>query len=98
MERLSAESFSPHVGSAFDVQLDGARTLPLELVEVTALGNSPPGAGSRSPFSILFRSASNVVLPQAIYHLEHPALGSLELFLVTIGPDASGMRYEAVFT
>jgi hypothetical protein len=73
--------------------------MPLELVEVTDLGGAPRSPdGQRSPFSIVFRSASNTVLPQAIYHLEHPALGSLELFLVTIGPDASGMRYEAVFT
>jgi hypothetical protein len=46
----------------------------------------------------VFRSASNAVVPQGIYRLEHASLGSFEPFLVTIGPDAVGMRYEAVFT
>jgi hypothetical protein len=37
------------------------------------------------------------VLPQQIRRVEHPSLGSMEIFLVPIGPDASGMQYEAVF-
>jgi hypothetical protein len=36
-------------------------------------------------------------LPQHIYALEHTSLGKLELFLVPIGPDERGMRYQAVF-
>jgi hypothetical protein len=38
------------------------------------------------------------VLQQQIYRLECEGLvESLDLFLVPIGPDANGMRYEAVF-
>jgi hypothetical protein len=37
-------------------------------------------------------------LPQRIYRLEHAALDPLEIFIVPIGPDAEGMRYQAVFT
>ena len=37
-------------------------------------------------------------LPQRIYRLEHAELGGLDLFLVPIGRDASGITYEAVFT
>jgi hypothetical protein len=37
------------------------------------------------------------VLPQAIYDLEHDALGHLDLFLVPIGPSQGGMRYQASF-
>jgi len=29
---------------------------------------------------------------------QHPEMAGLELFLVPIGPDAHGMRYQAVFT
>jgi len=101
-EQLTVESFSPHVGATFEMQLDGTRTMALELAEVTDLGDSARGRsgrdGERSPFSIVFRSASTAVLPQGIYHIAHAALGNLELFLVPIGPDAAGMRYEAVFT
>jgi hypothetical protein len=38
------------------------------------------------------------LLPQRIYRLEHDELGALDLFLVPIGRDDSGVRYEAVFT
>jgi hypothetical protein len=37
-------------------------------------------------------------LEQRIYAVHHPALGAFDLFLVPIGPDGEGMRYEAVFT
>jgi hypothetical protein len=30
--------------------------------------------------------------------MEHAAIGTFELFLVPIGPDREGMRYEAIFT
>ena len=36
-------------------------------------------------------------LPQGTYPMEHETLGRLEVFLVPLGPDAQGMRYEAVF-
>jgi hypothetical protein len=31
-----------------------------------------------------------------VFELRHPALGSFSLFLVPVGPDDQGMRYEAV--
>jgi hypothetical protein len=49
------------------------------------------------PFSIIFRGPSGQSLPQRIYRLEHAQLGTLDLFLVPIGPDGVGMCYEAVF-
>jgi hypothetical protein len=39
-----------------------------------------------------------VPLPQRIYRIEHATLGAFDLFLVPIGPDAQGLRYQAVFT
>jgi hypothetical protein len=49
-------------------------------------------------FSLVFAAKSGAVLPQAVYPLAHPALGTLEIFLVPIGPVPGGMGYEAVFT
>jgi hypothetical protein len=99
---LRIENLAPHIGDTFTIHLDGAQPLAVELAEVNDLrertSDARQPAGQRTPFSIVFRSASNVALPQRIYHLDHAALGGLELFLVTIGPDARGMRYEAIFT
>ena len=102
LERVTIETFAPLVGDPFTLHVDATRTIDLELIEATDLGDAsgsaPPAEGHRTPFSIVFRSASNAILPQRIYQLEHAGLGSFEPFLVPIGPDAVGMRYEAVFT
>ncbi|MDX6508976.1 MAG: hypothetical protein QOG81_728, partial [Gaiellaceae bacterium] len=37
-------------------------------------------------------------LPQQIYRFDHDELGTLEIFIVPIGTDEGGVRYEAVFT
>jgi hypothetical protein len=38
------------------------------------------------------------LVPQQTWSLRHPALGELALFLVPLGPDDDGMRYEAVIS
>jgi hypothetical protein len=48
-------------------------------------------------FSVVFRGLMAPVLPQGTYHFTHAELGELDLFLVPIGPDSEGMRYEAAF-
>ena len=70
-----------------------------ELVEAAPLaaGTAPPGA-FRAPFRLIFRGPREAFFSQGILALEHAELGRLEIFLVPIGPDAQGMRYEAIFT
>jgi hypothetical protein len=76
---------------------DGSK-VEATLVEVQARGQAlGQGAGSRQPFSAVFRGPEEPVLPQRIYALTNPALGEIHLFLVPIGPDQEGLRYEAVF-
>jgi hypothetical protein len=103
LDALTHESFLPHVGTDFHVRLGPTAALRLTLIEAAVTGPAPGGGGSppgsrRRPFSVLFRAARSPVLPQRIYRLEHAAMGPLEIFLVPIGPDAEGMRYQAVFT
>ena len=45
----------------------------------------------------MFRGPGEPVLAQRIYPLDNQTLGRLEIFLVPIGPDDEGMRYQAVF-
>ncbi len=71
------------------------QTLVLE--EACLVGEEPP-AGGRGQFSLIFRAPPGDVLPQRIYPLDHGALGHLEIFLVPISSDATGVRYQAVFT
>ena len=47
---------------------------------------------------VAWRGPRAARLDQRIYTVTHPTLGAMELFLVSLGVDAEGMRYEAVFT
>ena len=46
----------------------------------------------------MFRGGPTPPVPQRIYGVEHARIGRLDLFLVPLGPDDAGQRYEAVFT
>ncbi len=94
---LSLEVFSARLGEPFRVHLDDGALLELRLAAADGLGEAML-PGGRVPFSIRFGGPSQPILPQRIYALTHERLGRLELFLVPLAPDATGTRYEAVFT
>ncbi len=52
----------------------------------------------RVPFSIVFRGPMEPFLEQRTYKLSHEKIGEIEIFLVPLGPDKTGMKYEAIFT
>jgi hypothetical protein len=97
LQELTGELFEQHVGETFSIT--GA-SAPIHFTLIGAnihsTGNS--AASGRKPFSIIFRGPLDPPLSQAIYPLAHPGLGELEIFLVPVGADESGMRYEAVFS
>jgi hypothetical protein len=97
---LTDDQFSGRVGQTFEMcAVDGVR-IQAELVEATESaepGGPGPGGQQRRQFALVFRGPLEPVLPQATHAVEHDELGRMEIFLVPIGPDGSGMRYEAVF-
>lgn len=97
LDTLTAEHFQPHVGTAFRIDFTDHAPVGLVLVQVDAHGG-PAAPGGRQPFSLVLQGPLTPVLPQRIYPLQHAELGVLEIFIVPLGPDASVMRYEAVFT
>jgi hypothetical protein len=96
LDKLTKETFEPITGGVFELSLGEGQTLPLELSAV--LGTGLQGMANREQFSLHFRGPATPTLAQRIYRLEHPRLGALEIFLVPIRRDATGMIYEAVFT
>ena len=91
---LTREVFLSKVGETFRVAETGAN---LVLAEATSLAVSGVHRGPRrEPFSLLFKGPKPV-LPQRIWALENETLGRLEIFLVPIGADVDGVRYEAIF-
>ncbi|MFC2015155.1 DUF6916 family protein [Chloroflexota bacterium] len=99
LDKLSTEDFTKHLNSFFYLSIDSGEQVEAELIEVTELGtsNAPViGDKRRRPFSVIFSGPPQPVLPQGIYELKHAEMEPLSLFIVPIGPDKEGMRYEAV--
>jgi hypothetical protein len=93
-DAFSLDVFSPLVGDTFWIRAEGKR-VEARLTEASRLGTQN---GPRVPFSLVFVGPGRFVLPQQIYRVEHDKLGEMEIFLVPLGPEGEGMRYEAVFT
>jgi len=99
LDELTLGRLAPLVGSDFAVALDAPWDLRLTLAEASPLSPQTSFTGAfRSPFRLIFHGPAQPVHPQQTLPLDHPQLGRVEIFLVPIGPDAVGMRYEAIFT
>ena len=98
LDQLQSSDFSPYLKQSFSICLEGGEPIDLELVSVTEAGpRSRPEA--RQPFSLHFLGpVSSRYLQQHIYSLEHRQMGTLDLFLVPLGPERGRMRYEAILT
>lgn len=89
-ERFSAclqQNFRLHTGDSF---------IDLTLISVEPHA-SQAGSTQTTAYSLVFQSAPGTPLPQSMYRLNHADLGEFDLFIVPIGEDDAGVRYEAVF-
>lgn len=91
---LVADDFEGHLNETFQIRVPGGE-LSTTLKEVRRLGRAIRAGGA---FALLFVAPPGPFLKQAIYPVVHPTIGTLELFLVPIGPEPDGNAYEAIFT
>ncbi len=98
LETFTLRTFMPYVGDTFRILGDSAPPVELTLTTATDLEHPRAVASPRAPFSLLFHGPSGPHLPQKMYRMAHATIGTFDLFLVPIGPDTQGMRYEAIFT
>ena len=100
LDKLTSADFTPLLQQSFQIHAEMIEPVTAELIEVTELGPEPEEDGivSRRAFSLIFRISGDAYLSQQIYHVEHDALPGLDIFLVPLGPDKVGMKYEAMFT
>jgi uncharacterized protein DUF6916 len=102
LDTATSATFKPHVGDRFEVTPQEGE--PFEAVlsrcEETTYGS--PGdwreTGQRVPFSLLFHGPADGAVAQQICGFRHAELGQFDLFIVPLGPDEQGMRYEAVIS
>ena len=95
LDVLTIDQFSDKIGHAFVIEEAGVPPIELTLTEATPLPNFASAA--RTPFSLLFTTRGDFVLPQRMYPLRHAALGLQSIFLVPVGKERDTAIYEAVF-
>jgi len=94
---LSIEDFEPFLSQTLQIQFTPEVTMDAELIEVKP--SESYAVLPRKAFSITLRTAQkDEYYPQSTFMVLHPVKGELPLFLVPLGPDEAGMRYEAIFT
>lgn len=86
LQLYTQSAFSAYVGSIFSLHA-GKAAVEVKLMAVTdLLATSLQGRNGAECFSLTFRGESQT-LTQDTYLMEHPALGSFNLFLVPGGKD-----------
>ncbi len=99
LDKLTVTDFSQYVDQKFSVHAGGNEPMELVLTEAIEVGAAPEDPQYRQAFSVLFVGPAQPILPQRIYRIEHAEMGTLDLFLVPLGPNRDGLvRYETVFT
>jgi hypothetical protein len=95
LERFTAADFARYRGQRFLIGPPAERRLRRRAHR--GIRERGPRAGAKAVLARLPRRPGPPV-SQRIYRVEHVELGTIEIFLVPIGPDEVGQRYEAIFT
>jgi hypothetical protein len=92
IENLTKQQFIDNVASIFIARQPQGPNFELKLTDVVDHGSTP----KQEQFSLMFTGPLAVPPRQAIYSLEHPVLGTFDLFLVPVAQNADSFGYEAV--
>jgi hypothetical protein len=92
---LTEAEFSKHVNTKFRVAVEPP--VELELIEVKGYPTRENEQTGMERFSAFFRGPGDRFLTQKVYSFDHEQMAAFELFLVPVGQDQGGFRYEAVF-
>ena len=81
LAKAQCADFAPCLNQEFQIVFtDGALTVRLS----SASPRTAPEGALRDPFTLTFRGAPELRLPQGIYRLNNALLGEMEIFLVQI--------------
>jgi hypothetical protein len=94
-QELNLATFAENLETKFQASAAESEAVELELVSAKDTGTNI--AEGREQFSILFRGPLEAFLDQRMYQMEHPRMGTFDLFLVPIKRDEDGFYYEACF-
>ena len=97
LQLLTAADFQSQVNKDFFIHFSNEVIITAQLDKVVEL---PPYDNlERKPFTILLQTTQKKYhYQQAIYTIEQPVLGIMDIFLVPVGCNEKGVQYEAVFS
>ena len=95
--RPTEEECRRHVGTKFVVRGETPRPIELELAEVKGYNPQANEVGGMERFSLYFYGPGDIMLKQGSFTLGHPEMGEVMFFMVPVGHDQRGFRYEVVF-
>lgn len=96
-EFQTAEEFRPHLNTPFRLQVNAPKPIDLMLVGVESRPSDATEEQGMERFSVFFKGSLEFLLPQSTYRLIHPQMGEFDVFLVAVGQEPDGYRYEAVY-
>jgi hypothetical protein len=96
LETITLKYFEALLNSKVEIIFTDTVKLIAQIIDVTDLKQNNLG---RTPFSVIFRTEQKTeYYNQGIYGIKIPEADQLDLFLVPLGYDSVGMRYEAIFS
>lgn len=96
-EFQTEEEFRQHLNTPFRLQVNAPKPIDLTLVGVESRPSDATEEQGMERFSVVFLGSPEFLLPQNTYRLVHPEMGEFDIFLVAIGKETDGYRYEAVY-
>lgn len=91
------EEFRQNLNTPFRLQVNAPKPIDLMLVAVESRPSEAHEEQGMERFSVFFSGSEEFLLPQDVYRMAHPQMGEFDIFLVAIGKEADGYRYEAVY-
>lgn len=98
LDHVTMETFEPHVGTSFWAEFPSGGKVELRLVRAAKVMESEAARLDRHPFSLYFVGPKTFLLRQSIYHVTHPEMDAMDIFIVPVGETGDTYQYEAVFT
>jgi len=95
---MSLDKFEKLKNKTFSIAFEQDKLTQCELIEVKDNNSQTVEKGQSTPFSLVFETKGDLVYDQNTYMVSAEGLAETAIFLVPIGSDDKGMRYEAVFT
>ncbi|MDM8550042.1 hypothetical protein QUF72_08200 [Desulfobacterales bacterium HSG2] len=99
LSELQSSDFSPFLNQTFQVHAGLTEPVAAELIKVAdrGWGMHDPETAKRRPFEIMFRFPAGIHVPQKIYPIEHENMGTLNIFIVPVGPEPTDPEHRILY-